>query len=63
MKARTFANMVEVMNDIIGEENEDRDGIVYETLAEDMASAARLVYDAALKAQSYAESETEATTS
>lgn len=62
MKARTFANMVEVLNDIIGEENDERDGVVYESLAEDMAKAAALVYDASLKAQSYAENETEKTT-
>lgn len=63
MKARTFANMVEVLGDIIGEENDDRDGVVYATLAEDMANAARLVYDSCLKGQSYAASETETTTS
>lgn len=62
MKARTFANMVEVLGDIIGEENEDRDGIVFPSLADDMAKAARLVYDSCLKGQQYAKDETEATT-
>lgn len=62
MKARTFANMVEVLGDIIGEEDEDRDGAVYASLAEDMANAARLVYDSCLKGQSYAKNETEQTT-
>jgi hypothetical protein len=62
MKPRTFANMVECLEDIIAEENEDRDGTVYQSLAEDMAKAAALVYDACLKGQSYAESETEVTT-
>lgn len=62
MKARTFANMVEVLTDIIGEEDDDREGVVYESLAEDMAKAAALVYDASLKGQSYAQDETEKTT-
>jgi hypothetical protein len=55
--------MVEVLGDIIAEEDEDRDGVVYATLAEDMARAARLVYDSCLKGQAYAEHETETTTS
>ena len=63
MKIRTFANMVEVLGDIIAEEDEDRNGAVYESLAEDMANAARLVYDACLKGQSYAKNEKEETTS
>jgi hypothetical protein len=54
--------MVEVLEDIIGEENEDRTGVVYQNLARDMATAARLVYDSCLKGQSYAEDETEVTT-
>lgn len=62
MKSRTFANMVEVLEDIIGAENEDRDGIVYLSLAEDMARAAALVYDSCLKGQSYAKDESEETT-
>lgn len=62
MKDKTFANMVEVLEDIIGEENENREGLVYPALAQDMATAARLVYDSCLKGQSYAENETEVTT-
>lgn len=62
MKPRTFANMVECLQEIICEENEDRTAMVYGTLAEDMAKAAALVYDSCLKGQSYAESETEVTT-
>jgi len=62
MKDRTFSNLVEVLEGIIGEENEYRDGVVYENLARDMAAAARLVYDSCLKGQSYAKSESEVTT-
>ena len=63
MKPKTFANLVEVIEDVINKENEDRDGVVYQTLSEDMANAARLVYDSCLKGQSYAKDETEETTS
>lgn len=62
MKSRTFANMVEVLEDIIGEEDEDRDGVIYASLAQDMARAAQLVYDSCLKSQSYAKNESETTT-
>jgi hypothetical protein len=62
MKPRTFANLVECIEDIIGEENDDRSGAVYPSLANDMASAARLVYDSCLKGQAYDENESEATT-
>lgn len=62
MKSSTFAHLVTAMDAIISRENEDRDGVVYESLGDDMARAAKLVYDAALKAQSYAKDESERTT-
>lgn len=62
MKPRTFSNMAEVLEDIISEEDEARDGVVYASLAADMAAAVRLVYDACLKGQAYAKDESETTT-
>jgi hypothetical protein len=57
MKPQTFAKLVEVIEDIIGEENDDREQLVYPDLAIDMAEAAKTVYDACLRGQKYAESQ------
>jgi hypothetical protein len=56
MKANTFALLVEAIESIMNEENEERSQIVYPQLSEDMATAARQVYDACLRGQEYAES-------
>jgi hypothetical protein len=57
MNANTFALLVDAMESIINEENEERSQVVYPQLADDMATAARQVYDACLRGQEYAESE------
>lgn len=49
MKAATFAVLVEFMEQAIAQEDNDRDGWVYPRLSEDMAIAARAVYDACLR--------------
>ena len=43
------------MDKVIALEDDDRSGMVYDTLAVDMAKAAKLVYNACLRAQVYAE--------
>lgn len=62
MKNATYAKLVEAMEEIINLENSARDGVVYESLAGNMADVAEIVYDACLKGQSYAKDETETTT-
>ena len=59
MKPQTFAHLVEVLEDIISDENEDRGQLVYPTLAQDMARAAQGVYDACLRGQQYADTQHE----
>lgn len=63
MKLTTYHTLVAAMEKVINEENNDRDGMVYGSLATDMADVAQVVYDACLKGQSYAKDETEETTS
>lgn len=62
MKPRTFSYLVDAMEEVIGVEDEDREGVVYTSLAKDMARAAELIYDSCLKGQSYSKDETEVTT-
>jgi len=57
MEPITFAHLVKAMEKIIDEENDVREFMVYDLLAEDMANAAKLVYDACLAGQSYAHRE------
>lgn len=57
MKPMTFAKLVEAIDKVIELENSNRDGYVYEELASEMATAARLVYDACLDGQQFAKSE------
>lgn len=63
MKSKMFQQLVDSIDEAILLENGDRKDFVYESLAKDMAGAARLVYDACLKGQSFAKDETEQTTS
>ena len=53
MKAETFAQLVELMEQAIALEDDDRAGWVYPRLAEDMAVGARAVYDACLRGSEY----------
>jgi hypothetical protein len=57
MKAATFAVLVEKMEEVIEEENEDREGFVYPRLSDDMALAARAVYDACRRGSEFAVNE------
>src|SRR5258708_2106693 len=57
MNNRTFNVLVEAMSSVIDEENNCRDGYVYDDLAKDMAIAARAVYDACLKSSVFTERE------
>jgi len=54
MKAMTFAKLVEAIEEVLAEEDDDREGYIYDELAEEMAKAARLVYDACLDGQRFA---------
>lgn len=57
MKESTFAKLIEAMGAIISEEDDDREGYVYEGLRMDMAGAARSVYRACLKSSVFTESQ------
>lgn len=57
MNTNTYGLLLKAMSKIIDEENNFRDGYVYEGLAEDMAKAARLIYDGCLKSSRFMESQ------
>jgi hypothetical protein len=63
MKNQMFQKIVDAIDNAMLLENGDREGVVYDSLAKDMARAARVVYDACLKGQDYDKNETERTTS
>jgi hypothetical protein len=57
MQPLTFAHLVTATHKIIAEEDDERSHMVYDGLAEDMARAAENVYNACLRGQAYAESQ------
>lgn len=55
MNPNMFAKLVEAINDVIGNDDDEREGYVYPALSENMADAARLVYNSCLRGQEFAE--------
>jgi hypothetical protein len=53
MNAHMFAAMIDAINRVIENDDDERDGYVYPALAQDMAEAARLVYNSCLIGQEY----------
>jgi hypothetical protein len=54
MQARHYAKLVEMMEAFLYQTDGSRDGYVYEQLADDMAYAAKLVYQACERGQAFA---------
>jgi hypothetical protein len=57
MNPSMFAALVQAINDVIEGDDDDREGYVYPALGEDMAEAARQVYNACQLGQEFAERE------
>jgi hypothetical protein len=57
MNPQMFANLVMAINTVIENDDDAREGLVYPALAQDMAEAARLVYNSCLIGQEYEQRE------